>query len=408
MVDKRHTRAAVAVDRGLTWEEGGSSPLAGLAVGHGMLAVGCIEDAAAFERLRSEWDELLAASEADCPFLTWEWLYTWWRHLSGSRRLHLVTVRRGGRLLAIAPLAIRRGEPLRLLPFPVLEFLGSGVVGSDYLDLIIRRGEEEACLSALASHLSGSGFTLELSQLRAGSMRVPGLARRLEGMGWRPVEEAVGVCPYVELTGHGWDSYLATLSPAHRYNFRRRLRNIHKRFEVRFEQAGDETQRRALLPQLMALHRERWNRVDVSGAFNTSALVAFHDEWSQLALQRGWLGLFLLSLDGQPAAALYGFRYQGVFYFYQSGFDPAFNRFSVGMLVLGLAIRNAIEAGMRECDLLHGDEEYKFKWSSGQRRLLRLSLCPPSARGVLHRRALALRRNVKRLIQAGAPHGAVH
>ena len=408
MVDKRHARAAIAVDRGLAWEERGASPLAGPTVGHSMLAVDCIEDAAAFARLRPEWDELLAASESDCPFLTWEWLYTWWRHLSGCRRLHLVTVRRGRRLLAIAPLAIRPGEPLRLLPFPVLEFLGSGVVGSDYLDLIIRRGEEKACLSALASHLSGSGLTLELSQLRAGSMRASGLARGLEDMGWRSVEEDAGVCPYVDLAGHGWDSYLATLSSAHRYNFRRRLRNIHKHFEVRFEQAGEETQRRELLRQLMALHRERWSRVDVSGAFNTPTLVAFHDEWSRLALQRGWLGLFLLSLDGRPAASLYGFRYKDVFYFYQSGFDPAFNRFSVGMLVLGLAIRSAIEEGMHECDLLHGDEEYKFKWSSGQRRLLRLSLCPPSARGALHRRALALRRNVKRLIQAGVPHGAVH
>ena len=38
-------------------------------------------------------------------------LYTWWEHLGGGRRLCLLTVRRGGQLVAIAPLAV---TPARL------------------------------------------------------------------------------------------------------------------------------------------------------------------------------------------------------------------------------------------------------------------------------------------------------
>ena len=57
-----------------------------------------IEDPAAFAGLREEWSDLLEASASNCLFLTWEWLYTWWEHLGGGRRLCLLTVRRGGQL----------------------------------------------------------------------------------------------------------------------------------------------------------------------------------------------------------------------------------------------------------------------------------------------------------------------
>src|SRR5207245_43184 len=81
------------------------------------------------------------------------------------------------------------------------------------------------------------------------------------------------------------------------------------------------------------------------------------------APDRGWLRLSELRLDGRPAASLYGFRYRDTFSFYQSGFDPAYARDSVGLVTMGLAIRSAIEEGAAEYDLLHGDEAYKFQWA---------------------------------------------
>jgi len=55
-----------------------------------------------------------------------------------------------------------------------------------------------------------------------------------------------------------------------------------------------------------------------------------------LALARDWLRLFVLRFDGKPAASLYGFRYNGVFYFYQSGFDPVYGKHSVGLVTMAL------------------------------------------------------------------------
>jgi CelD/BcsL family acetyltransferase involved in cellulose biosynthesis len=125
-------------------------------------------------------------------------------------------------------------------------------------------------------------------------------------------------------------------------------------------------------------------------------LAGFHEELTRLALARGWLRLYVLTLNADKAAALYGFMYGKTFYFYQSGFDPRFSSQSVGLVTMGLAIQAAIADGAEEFDLLHGDEKYKSLWAKKQRDLVRLELSPPTPRGWLYSRAIGLSRLARR------------
>jgi CelD/BcsL family acetyltransferase involved in cellulose biosynthesis len=363
-----------------------------------MLTVERIEDIAVFETLKEEWSELLETSASNCLFLTWEWLFTWWKHLAEDRRLHILAVRCNGELAALAPFTLRPRRLKRLLPFPALEFLGSGIVGSDYLDILVRRGEERRVLPALAGCLAEEKRVLELSQVERTARHAVEFALELRQRSWTLSRTTTDYCPFINLAGHRWESYRASLGRAHRYNFRRRLKNLTRRFDVRFEQVRSEEQRGEAMRLLVVLHSLRWRERGGSGAFNTSALVAFHEELSRLALRRGWLRVYVLRLDGKPAAALYGFHYNGVFYFYQSGFDPEFRKYSVGLVTMGLAIKSAIEGGAEIYDFLHGDERYKFLWARDERELVRLRLYPPSASGALYRQTMELRWGIKKIL----------
>jgi CelD/BcsL family acetyltransferase involved in cellulose biosynthesis len=362
-----------------------------------------IEDLGGFEKLREEWAALLDASASNSLFLTWEWLYTWWKHLSEGRRLFIITVRYGRELVAIAPLALRPPQPIRLVPFHALEFLGMGDVGSDYLDVIVRRGKEQEACQVLAEYLRPGKLMLELTQLERRSCVAENFAAVLKQRGWSLSETKTNVCPFINLSGHSWQSYLATLGPEHRYNFGRKLKNLMKQFEVRFEQVRSEEQRREALPLLIALHNMRWRNRVFSEAFHTVDLVSFHDELSRLALEQGWLRLFVLRLDGKPAAALYGFSYHRIFYYYQAGFDPTYSKHSVGLVTMGLAIKSAIEEGVEAYDLLHGDEPYKFHWARTARELGRLELYPPGARGLLYKGTLEVSRATRRMARRVLP-----
>lgn len=345
------------------------------------LTVEWITDPQAFAGLSGAWDELLAASPSDCFFLTWEWLFTWWKHL-GRGRLAILAARRGGRLLALLPAYLPAARPrLGLRP---LRFLGTGCVGSDYLDVIARDGEERAALAALAERLDGDRRLLELAQVPQARSAAADLAGHLAGRGWRPIHRVTHVCPYVEL-GRSWEDYLAGLGTSHRGNVRRQLRKLEERFEVSFARVETGEELDEAFDLLVALHRLRWKERGGSDAFPDPGVVAFHREVTRLALARGWLRLFVLRLSGRPAAALYGLLYRGRFLFYQSGFDPAFAEHSVGQLTVGLTIRAAIEEGAREYDLLHGIEPYKFHWANRTRELVRIELFPASLAGLLAR-----------------------
>jgi CelD/BcsL family acetyltransferase involved in cellulose biosynthesis len=365
-----------------------------------MTKIKVIENTEGFEKLREEWTELLESSEPKGIFLTWEWLFTWWKHLSDGRALSIITVRSGDQLIAVLPLAVRSSRLIRWVPFRALEFVGTGSVGSAYLDLIIRRGKEQEALPVLTDYLKDGNLTLEFTQLKRDSCLAAGLAARLWRHGRGLWTAKTGVCPFIPLSGQSWPSYLAVLGREHRYNFNRKLRKLVKEFDLRFEQVTSEDQRREALHHLITLHTRHWQERDDPGAFHDPDIIEFHREFSQLALDRGWLRLFILWLRGRPAAALYGFQYRRTFYFYQSGFDSRYARQSVGLVALGLSIKNAIEGGADEYDLLHGDEPYKFHWAREVRELGRMELYPRRVRGRLYGRAVRFGRAARRIAKS--------
>jgi hypothetical protein len=285
-----------------------------------------------------------------------------------------------------------------LLPFQALEFLGTGGIGSDYLDIIVRRGMERHAIAALAAHLAERQPVLELGQVNRGAAHAIALALELKQRGWDSTRTPTDLCPFISFSGLTWESYLASLGREHRYNFRRRLKNLSKQWDVRFEQVQSEAERGEALRALIALHSLRWRERGSRGAFCAPELVAFHEELSQAALRQGWLRLHVLRLDGEAAAVLYGFRYNDVLNYYQSGFDPALRRHSVGLVTMGLAIKSALEEGTRSYDFLRGDESYKMLWTHEERELVRLELYPPCARGALYKQAMELRGGIKRMV----------
>jgi CelD/BcsL family acetyltransferase involved in cellulose biosynthesis len=349
-----------------------------------------IDDVGRFTALAPQWNELLEDSAADCPFLTAEWLCAWWTHLSSNGRLRLVTVRDGSRLMAIAPL-LATGGPLGM--FSRLEFLGTGHAGSDYLDLIVRRGFEHQGLQALAHAIKAQKRALRLNHVTASSLAAQ-LAECLVEDGWTSRRTQVATCPFIPLSGHTWDSYLASLGASHRANFRRRLRALTQQFALRFDRAASEDDRQEAVAALIRFHEQRFG-TGGSTAFLTPALRAFHGEATTRALQGGWLRLYVLRLDGVPAAVMYGFAYHQRFYFYQHGFDARYEPFSAGLVLMGMTIQAALDEGAIEFDMLYGTERYKWLWAREERPLEQLQLFPPHMAGVLHRRTVEAERTVR-------------
>jgi CelD/BcsL family acetyltransferase involved in cellulose biosynthesis len=86
-----------------------------------------------------------------------------------------------------------------------------------------------------------------------------------------------------------------------------------------------------------------------------------------VALEKGWLRLYRLTIDGHAAAMLYALRYGSTVYAYQVGHAAKWNRYSPGRLLFAHALRAAIEEGAVRFDFLEGDHGYKYEWPSETR-----------------------------------------
>jgi CelD/BcsL family acetyltransferase involved in cellulose biosynthesis len=304
--------------------------------------VSSCEPIADFEAGRDEWSAL--AERSGSVFATWEWATAWWRHFGAGSEPVLLRCAGEDGPFAILPLCRSRRGPLR-----ILRFIGYGP--GDMLGPVCAPADREAAGAALREALADGG---------AGPCHVL-LAERLpvgalgEALGGRHLQREAS--PEMEIGGRSWEEFVAAQSRNMKEKLRRNTRKLEKQHELSFRLSEDPDRLRGDLDTLIRLHRARWGEGE--GAFQREDVVAFHHDFAAAALARGWLRLWTMEIDGEPAAAWYGYRFGGVESFYQSGRDPSFDRFSIGFLMLMRTIQGAFEDGLERYAFLRGDEPYK-------------------------------------------------
>lgn len=357
--------------------------------------------------LQTEWRALQAQCPQASPYQTWEWNHIWWRHYGARKRLRLLefhVIEAGadrsdngsenkfkagikgrigsesasnsaGKLVGIAPLYTSRhlGTPLRRLAW-----VGTGQ--SDYLDLLVLPEYAAEVAAALRQHLEDGlrGWDIaDLQQLRDDShlheQSVPttsprssdeNLAKRFEAQtqSLLPMEP----CPHLPLPDT-WDAVTARLGKKMRSNLGYYDRLLHKTFtDANYALADTETLSTGMTA-LFELHQKRWNARWLPGVLGGKKVQAFHRDIAACFLERGWLRLHTLAVDGDIRAALYCFAYADRTYYYLGGFAPELSKYSLGTLLTGHAIRHAIAEQHTEFDFLRGNEPYKYRWLPNER-----------------------------------------
>ena len=326
-----------------------------------------------FKGLTCEWDRLLRTVPGHGIFLTWEWLYYWSKHYLGSNQLRiLLAFDERERLVGIAPLYLRRAKAQGVISFRELRFLGSEAVCSSYLDVIVNEQHKPALLQSLYRYLfneaRGEWDILTLSEVPAESSTLDLWNELFEEAG--KVGEVVSTtgCPVIRLPG-AIETYRAGLGRNRRYTLQRKTKYLQRAGRMEYARVTSPAEIEAAFESLVDLHQQRWSTSANGGVFANDVSRRFHREVVQVLSERGRVSLDLLALNGRPIAAIYGFVYEGCYYFYLPGFDPAaLPKASPGLLLLYHRIEQSIRAGERTVDLLQGAQPYKREWSNDLRR----------------------------------------
>ena len=293
------------------------------------------------------WLEL-ARQRNGSYFQTPDWILAWWERLAREPDTRLAIWRSpSGEPSSIVAVSRERLPLHRALPLasPVFVNAGSGHGAADHCDPLVSPGDEDDVRGWLADTVDGTTLLLRSVGPATGPVVPPSA---------RPIETYV--CPRL------------TLSPGDEVgrssNFRRQLKSYRRRLArdgVAFEwkrpgQVGD-----SVLRVLFDLHRRR--RGGDASSFSPDQ-IAFHRSLIERGDRTRGPAAVVARHHDRPIGVLYGFRWADTFYAYQKGWDPAWERRSLGSVLLHEAIVSSRSDGARIFDFLRGAEPYKYRFGA--------------------------------------------
>ena len=338
-----------------------------------------ISDYQTFLDLEPEWDEAVKAAGIDHPFLEHAWVRTWWECFGADSSLHIVVVKHGDEILAIAPLISTRirmfGIPVRRLGF----FYNAHVPRTGF----IIAGLPEKAYHSIWDHLlsqRGSWDLLQLCQLPEGSPilkemhRLAGEANFPSGMWWS------GASPYV-LFDTSWSGYYGRLTTKHRSNLRNRSKRLSQAGPVALETVAAQEFLPDALETGFRLEESAWKREAGTAISCDPRVQKFYETFAARAAEKKWLRLNFLKTGEQRVAFDYSLEYNKQVFLLKLGYDPAFSACSPSNLLLSMALERAFKQGLEKYDFLGEVADWKRCWAEHSTANYWLFIFSGTARG---------------------------
>ena len=338
-----------------------------------MLKVEAIKTIQEFQNLREDWNYLLSASKADNIFLTWEWLFTWWEVYGVNKELCILLIKEEDKLIGIAPLMITK-ENVVGIPVRLLKFIGSEKVCSEYLDLITISGRESELLSLFIQYINQNNNlwdVLLINDITEDSPTVKFFSDKANFYKNNILKRRSTINPYIHLP-KTIEEFYQKLGSKRRSDVKVKSNKLAAEHQVSYHEIIDKESLGKCFEIFVNLHQTLWNERGFPGVFKRESFLNFHRAIAERFFEHGWLKLFFLNIDNNPAAALYGFQYRDKFYYYQSGFNPKWKIYGIGKLLLTKTITEAINTNLQEYDFLRGGAQYKSQFAINFRHNLEI------------------------------------
>jgi CelD/BcsL family acetyltransferase involved in cellulose biosynthesis len=300
------------------------------------------------------------------------WIHACALTLCAADVLRVITVRRGGELIAAAPLAsVRRGGSSRL------EFAGSGSLYEP--SGLLSAGEE--ALTLLLQAMLSLGQPLILSRIPSASPTCAQLSAAAHRRALILTHRGSGTLAVP--IDSSWEDYIARLSTHRRYDLRRARHRAEQGGQVDVQvhrPPPDEVER--LFSEFVRLEAAGWKSRNGSSLLQRPRLRAFFEEYSRRAAAAGILRVSFLNVGGTAIAGQLSVEHAERMWVLKIGYDEAWSRCSPGWLLLAETMRVAFERRLRSCEFLGSDEPWLHGWQTVTRDLCTMACYPVSVAGV--------------------------
>ncbi|MGM0577621.1 MAG: GNAT family N-acetyltransferase [Myxococcota bacterium] len=310
-------------------------------------------------RLRDEWRALVDSSPDATLFETWEWITTWLDHFWRDRPLAFLEVRRRGTLVGVAPLLDdRRGEIWH--PGSMVLPVNAHAKWSD----LVHGGDAASVLEAVLWHARRfhPQQTLALPRQRVDSAVTQAIREEPLPMGHGMRVHAVRGAPSVRNPG-GRAAWEAGLHKKVRHELKRKARRIRRDHDVVMRVVTRPEDVDAALDQVLYVEDRSWKAVEDTSLTTEPGIEAFYRDLAHRLARAGWWRQYLLYVDGEPAAHLFGAVFNGRYFAMKTSYDGTLRRLSPGLLLMHEAIGRSLDDGLASFELLGEPSRWKAEMS---------------------------------------------
>lgn len=290
------------------------------------LSIELVTSVDAFERLRTEWNELVDTMEFREIFYRWEWSFLFFRHCRTGDMPFIVVARDAaeGRIAALAPLCLRRTRSFGIA-VTVAETIVSGL--ADYQNFLVRAGVHRGrAVTAILDFLAAQSSRWDVLDLRqfcsrdATTFQIVNAAQAHHDWTVRThIETPVAV--------RDLRPGKATEDGARLRRIRNRLETLKSRgFEIRV--SGDDLG--TLWPAVRNLHIQAWP----GSPLGREKEGRFFDSLVTSEGMRSLIDLSVVTAAGNIVAGHFGFADERKAYYYMPARDRAFEKDRVGAVLL--------------------------------------------------------------------------
>ncbi len=307
------------------------------------------------EALRADWDNLHSTFAENNPFLSWTWIYNWYKYVGINKgKIFCLGFYIDEELMGLAPLFIKK----RRTPFFNKSMEFASQEASCYLGILCNRVHNAIIWQRLFEFLISTktaydrlfldGVELQKRIFQGVDKRSFYYKRRHEKDSWR-ISLPDNFKKYAEELESKFSKKI--------FYYMRRLKKMDG-FKFKIAQESDFE---ISWHEFVKLHRENINKKNEETYFSDGSFCSFAKEAARGFLKNNTLKLCKLSLNNKTAAVLWGLETNDDFFYINIGLDARYEKFSIGITMPAFCIEYAIENRKKHFDFLSGRDRYKQK-----------------------------------------------
>jgi CelD/BcsL family acetyltransferase involved in cellulose biosynthesis len=258
------------------------------------------------------------------------------------------------------------------------------MICSDYLDFILLRNRETDILPAILSFLKINNSLWDVLNLTD----TPFDSESISLMSHFFKNEKISidikytVCPYINLKAP-WDSIYELYAPALKNTIKQKLKKFEELSSLSIYEVPLDEDINSYYLEFVRLNKLRMDDKHITSPFCNKNFMSFHEIIINELHKKGMAKLYFVKNDNEFIAGIYLLFYNNKIHYYQSGFEPAWGKYSLGTLLFHHCIKAAFDNGVDEFDFLQGDEAYKYDWTKRKRTNVKISIYNTTFKGRL-------------------------